>query len=222
MVTSVSLPPVEYQTLVCGPGSEAQFENVGRGLLGMLKHQGMIGAGVDLLDVGCGCGRLARFLLEEPIERYEGFDRHPGMIAWCNDELTSRDERFSFQHVDVRSAYDVWDGQTGQVNADGFAFPYPDGSFDSIMLASVFTHMPLNEVRHYLHELRRVLRPTGKILASTFLADGPAHVKDDINFFLEPEQFLAAVSSAGLTQQALSPTPLFGYQHNWYVISHAR
>jgi SAM-dependent methyltransferase len=223
VITEVSLPPFEYQTLVCGPSLEPLFENVGLFLLEMLKHQGMIGAGVDVLDVGCGCGRVARFLLDEPIGRYEGFDRHPGMIAWCNRELASRDHRFRFQHADVKSAYIVWDAQTGRVNADDFVFPYPDESFDSILLASVFTHMPLNEVRHYLHELRRVLRPAGRILLSIFLADGPAYITDEINFFFEPEQFRAAVSSAGLTQQALAPTPLFGgYHHNWYVLRRAR
>ena len=220
-MANIPIPPFEYRTLVGGPGNEALFEWVGRWLQQFLNRCGMIGAGIDFLDVGCGCGRLARFLLDEPIRRYEGFDRHPGMIAWCNEALASLDPRFRFHHVAVRSVYKEWDGYEGETDADAIVFRYPAASFDSVLVASVFTHMPLDEVRHYLDELRRVLRPAGRILLSAFFSESAAYRKDEINFFHEPEQFLAAVAAAGFAAQPDSDQVLYGYNHNWYVITHA-
>src|SRR5262245_29600497 len=105
IVVDLPLPPFEFQTLVCGPGGEAHFEAVGRWLQDSLRVHGMLEEGIALLDVGCGCGRLARCLVDDPIGRYEGFDRHAGMIAWCNEMLAPRDSRLRFHYVSVRSVY---------------------------------------------------------------------------------------------------------------------
>jgi len=217
----VPLPPFEFQTLVCGPGGESHFESEGRRLVDVLRAHGMLEESIALLDVGCGCGRIARYLVDVPIGRYEGFDRHAGMIAWCHEMLAPRDPRLHFRYVSVRSIYVAWDQQAGDVAADTFVFPYADRSFDSILLASVFTHMPLREIAHYVRELARVLRPTGKILLSVFYSEGLAFLKDEINFFHEPEQFLGTLTDAGLTANPLEPNRLYDYNHNWYILTHA-
>ena len=217
----VPLPPFEYRTLVCGPNSESTFEDRGREQVERLKAQQMLAEGADLLDVGCGCGRLARFLLDERIGSYEGFDRHSGMIDWCNRHLAPLDPRFRFRHVDVKSVYVEWDAHAGTIAGDALVLPYPDDAFDSIVLASVFTHMPLHEARHYLGELQRVVRPAGRILLSVFFAEGEAHRRDQVNFFFEPDRFLAAVSAAGFAALPLAAAPAYGYVHNWYVLTPA-
>jgi ubiquinone/menaquinone biosynthesis C-methylase UbiE len=220
-MSDIPLPPFEYQTLVCGPGDEHRFEWAGHFLQDLLSRAGMLEAGRAFLDVGCGCGRIARILMDEPIGAYDGFDRHQGMIAWCNEVLAPRDARFHFRHVSVRSAYSAWDQQGGDVDADAFVFPYEDDSFDSILVASVFTHMPTPEVVQYLRELRRVLRPQGKILLSVFYVDGPQILKDEINYFYNPKEFLELLSVQGLHTTPVTRQLLYGYQHNWYVITHA-
>jgi ubiquinone/menaquinone biosynthesis C-methylase UbiE len=212
---------MEYRALVNGPGNEQWFEWVGHWVQDHLRLHHMVEPGVAFLDVGCGCGRVARFLMDDPIGRYEGFDRHQGMIAWCNDVLAPRDARFHFTYVSVRSIYAEWDQQGGDITADAFVFPYGDGSFDSILLASIFTHMPLPEIAQYLREARRVLRPGGQILLSIFYADGPAHLKDAVNYFHEPERFFALLSETGLLATPLEPKQLYGYNHNWYIVTHA-
>ena len=60
----------------------------------------------------------------------------------------------------------------GAFKAVDFRFPYEEESFDLIFLTSVFTHMQGAEVRHYLDEIRRALRPGGKCLTTCFLLNG--------------------------------------------------
>ena len=103
----IPMPPIEFQALVCGPGAEASFEVVGAWLRDALDQQAMLGPGTQFLDVGCGCGRLARQLLGTAIASYVGFDRHRGMVDWCTQEITSQDPRFHFDYFALKSVYTV-------------------------------------------------------------------------------------------------------------------
>lgn len=85
----------EFQTLVCRPGGEPRFEEVATGLRNLLNQHGMLACGASILDVGCGCRRLARNLVDLPIGSYTGFDRHKDMIDWCAREISSRDPPFA-------------------------------------------------------------------------------------------------------------------------------
>jgi len=42
-----------------------------------------------VLDFGCGCGRVARKLIQQTHQpqRYVGLDLHAGMIRWCQQNL---------------------------------------------------------------------------------------------------------------------------------------
>jgi SAM-dependent methyltransferase len=220
---TLPMPPMIFKTLVCGPTTTDDFEAVGGWLLSVLDHQDMLKDGIDLLDVGCGCGRLARFLLERPVGSYTGFDRHKGMVDWCEREITSRDPRFRFDHFELKSVYVAWDGEQGSIDVEAFTFPYPAEAFDSVVLSSVFTHMPPNEVRHYLGELVRVMRPGAKALLSIFLSPGAVEVRDDgINIFHNLDQFLADAGDFSFDARLISsatPALSFSYEHNWYVLT---
>jgi SAM-dependent methyltransferase len=50
-----------------------------------------------------------------------------------------------------------------------YRLPYPDGSFDLVILGSVFTHMLPKDGEHYLSEITRVSRGGGRCLISWFL-----------------------------------------------------
>lgn len=56
-------------------------------------------------------------------------------------------------------------------NADKFIFPYQSNSFDTVLLMSVFTHMSVEEIKNYLSEIYRVLKPGGKCLSTFFYFD---------------------------------------------------
>jgi len=231
---SIQMPPREFQTLVCGPDHTHLFDEAGRWLVEVLNHEGMLKPGSDFLDIGCGCGRVARYLLSSPIRSYTGFDRHTGMIDWCKQEIG--DPRFKFDFFGLKSVYTAWDNHEGTVDVDKFAFPYAPKSFDSCLLASLFTHMPPQEARHYLGELARVMRPDGKILLSVFFS---ARVKvethdDGVNVFYNSKEFEADLqrSSFAAHRTGYSFTPgvtfepgtvtralQFDYVHNWYVLT---
>lgn len=121
-----------------------------------------------VLEPGCGSGRMAK-----PLSRYlsatgsyDGFDVVPKAIEWCEKNIASKHPNFHFQHVDVfNRAYNP----DGRLDPEEFEFPYPAETFDFALLTSVFTHMLPPEMRHYLREIRRVLRPEGRCLMTFFL-----------------------------------------------------
>ena len=223
MNDAIPMPPLEYQSLVCGSNGIHHFEEVGRGLVNMLDHCGMLSEDVEFLDVGCGCGRVARYFMDRSVKSYTGFDRHKGMIEWCRQQITSRDSRFQFNYFELKSVYSVLDNEQGTIDVESFRFPWADESFDSVFLASVFTHMPPGEVKAYLGEIARVLRPKGKALASIFFAPGELETRGrGTNVFHNAERFLAGLASFPFDALLVSPeTPArsFSCEHNWYLLN---
>ena len=162
--------------------------------------------------------------MKTSLRSYVGFDRHPGMIQWCQTNLASQDARFTFDYFNLQSTYMAWDQHAGNLAVSDFTFPYVAGQFSAVLLASVFTHMPIGEIRHYLHELTRTVHPGGKILLSVFFAAGEPYVlTEGVNVFHRPQEFFAAVTSAGLQWRALAgdTPPGVGFTHNWYILEHA-
>ncbi|MGH9336883.1 MAG: glycosyltransferase, partial [Vicinamibacteria bacterium] len=60
---------------------------------------------------------------------------------------------------------------SGELGVEEFRFPYPEDRFDAVVSTSVFTQMRSSEVRHYLEEIHRVMRPGGRCLATFFLVN---------------------------------------------------
>jgi SAM-dependent methyltransferase len=125
-----------------------------------------------VLDVGCGIGRLARPLAGYlSIDGgYAGFDVNPHAIAWCERRYRHY-PNFRFVHADVRNGRYNPDGAAEAV---GYAFPFDDGAFDVAVLMSVLTHLTADEALHYLGQVRRVLAPGGRVLATAFVLDPDA------------------------------------------------
>jgi SAM-dependent methyltransferase len=120
----------------------------------------------QLLEIGCGIGRLvyeiAGFLDEG---RYAGFDISPEAIAWLNENYAPALANFRFDLVEVRNARYR---PQADAPAEGVRLPYDADEFDFACAFSVFTHMQLPDIEHYLGELRRVLEPGGRGVMTFF------------------------------------------------------
>jgi SAM-dependent methyltransferase len=121
----------------------------------------------NVLDVGCGVGRMAVPLTTylNTSSRYEGFDIDSNPIKWCQDHISSRYPNFNFRVANIYNKFYKPDG----VAAENYHFPYDDHSFDFVFLTSVFTHMLPQGVEQYMSEITRILTPGGRCLISYFL-----------------------------------------------------
>jgi GT2 family glycosyltransferase/SAM-dependent methyltransferase len=156
-------PPADLVPLVGG-----DFEKTGDEFLQYFTELAGLAPDENVLEVGCGVGRMAipltRYLSESG--RYEGFDVEPRAISWCHEHVTPRFPNFQFHHADVQNGYY---NQHGLTNPTTYRFQYQDNTFDFVFLTSVFTHMLPDDVGHYLSEVQRVLKPGGRCLITLFL-----------------------------------------------------
>jgi len=231
--STIPMPPREFQALVCGPDFIHLFHDAAQWTIAVLHHERMCGADVHLLEAGCGCGRVARHLVAEPLASYTGFDRHGGMIAYCRAAIP--DPRFRFDHLAVESTIASDDSDAEVSPAEALPFPYPAVSFDHALAATGFTQMPPAEGAHYLAELGRVIRPGGKVLLSVFFSNSQRVESRDnhLAVFYEADRFEADLGASAFearaTGYAYTPGEPFrpeqreprqyGERHNWYVLT---
>jgi len=112
--------------------------------------------GKRVLDFGCGAGRILRhFLAEAQTAEFHGCDIDAESIEWLRSHLCPPLHAFQDQETPP--------------------LPQPNGYFDLIWAASVFTHIT-DHWSAWLLELHRVLKDGGLLIA-TFL--GPSMFPDE-------------------------------------------
>lgn len=172
---------VEFEGLRIPPASmrlggahfrdDATFVASGRAEARKLAKRLGIDASASVLDVGCGVGRLPIGMLAEwgSPRDYVGVDVNRVSIEWCVRNLEARHPELRFVHLDVANErYN----RGGRPIDDSFRLPFEADRFDAIFLYSVFSHMESDDVRTYLGEFRRLLRPGGGVLLTAFVEEG--------------------------------------------------
>lgn len=131
----------------------------------------------NILDIGCGCGRFAFVLREfhfhgrEFTGKYTGVDVDGEMLDWCRGNFPR--ERFAWLWVDDRSAVYAPRAVDGVRSAreSERRLDVADASQDFVLANSLFTHLLADDLRGYIREAGRVLKPGGRFQFSVFLME---------------------------------------------------
>lgn len=114
-------------------------------------------AQAQLLEIGCGPASL---WVENGDRIPPGWaltltDQSAGMIAQAQANLASVDHPFCFEQVDAQ------------------AIPFADATFDAVIANHMLYHVP--DLPRALGEIRRILKPSGRLYAAT---NGKAHMAE--------------------------------------------
>lgn len=160
----IPIPPIELRRLV-GPTREEFYDNpAGDPVFPEFPSETYS----SVLDFGCGCGRIARQLLQQrdPPAKYVGVDLHRGMIRWCQRNLQPLAPGFEFHHQNIRNP-----GLNPRGSRTTLPFPVQNSTVTLLLAWSVFTHVDEAAAEFYLREVARVLAPDGVALTTWFLFD---------------------------------------------------
>lgn len=135
--------PVLYDFLV-----RLRTLNRERGFREEILRLARIEVGDSVLDVGCGTGTLAIAAKRAvgPEGQVYGIDPSAEMLARAGKKATSAGLSIVFK------------------NAPAQALPFPDAQFDVVMSTLMLHHLPRKSRRTAVFEMRRVLKPGGKLL----------------------------------------------------------
>lgn len=110
-----------------------------RRLIGRLISGFGLPADARILDIGTSTGTNLRMLRDLGFSRYEGLDMSDEAVRWCADK-----------------------GYGKVTRGDACALPFPDASFDLILATDIIEHVDDDALA--LREMRRVLKPDGRVL----------------------------------------------------------
>jgi ubiquinone/menaquinone biosynthesis C-methylase UbiE len=162
------LPCPDPDSIFVGDGN---FQAVGAEFLGHFIRKGGLLPESRVLDIGCGIGRMAVPLtqyLDTEKGSYRGIDPVSGGINWCQKMISAAYPNFEFRHLDI--AHSLYNPK-GAINGLELVLPFESRQFDFIIMTSVVTHLPDEEVSAYLREVERVLAPGGRLFMTAFVAD---------------------------------------------------
>ena len=146
---SLPVPPESLRSIVAAP-TEAIFLWTGiydaNLFLKIFTRHTAAKDRITLLDFGCGCGRMTRFLSLAPGLDVHATDVNPLLTAWCSDNIPN-----------------------AKTLLNGTCPPlvHPKNSFDLIYSLSIFTHLSLSSSRAWLGEMCRLLKPEGILILTT-------------------------------------------------------
>jgi len=178
---AISVPSAELVFLTQGHTQTDEYQNgiipAVLTMLSYLQKSGIDGEQVrDLLDFGCGSGRLlvGWHIIMPHIQLY-GCDLNPRLIEWAQQHVP--------QGIDCR------------LSGLNPPLPYQDQQFDMIYLISVFTHLSLETQKLWIQEFKRILRKGGHLLVTLH---GELYVR---NTFDQLSDYFSAFNHSGYVEE---------------------
>jgi SAM-dependent methyltransferase len=114
-----------------------------------------------LLDLGCGYGRVAKYLL--PARAFDGYIGIDGSMTM----LRLFRERYQSSELERRTPLLLMHGSIDDIKL-------ADASVDTIVIAAVLLHNPKEVTRAVVREAHRVLRPGGRLIVLNDLPNSSA------------------------------------------------
>jgi SAM-dependent methyltransferase len=145
------IPPLPLIALVTGKPDVSLFFETGRLSASsisttLLKNGLQLEHFHNILDFGCGSGRVMRHWKDLKNTTIHGVDYNRRLIQWCRENLR-------FAHFETNALHPP--------------LPYQKDTFDFIYVLSVFTHLTEELQNPWMAELSRILRPGGYLLITT-------------------------------------------------------
>jgi SAM-dependent methyltransferase len=141
-------PPAEVHAVERGPVSAGGSTYSADLVVEAALETGLeLGPGKVGLDFGCSSGRVVRVLAAAyPEMDWHGCDPLAAAIEWARENLPGIDFRHSPEQPPL---------------------PYPDDSIDLVFAISVWSHFGQAAALDWLAEMRRLVRPGGRLLLTT-------------------------------------------------------
>jgi ubiquinone/menaquinone biosynthesis C-methylase UbiE len=156
-------------------------------------------AGESVLDIGCGTGTLAIVAKREVGAggKVFGIDASPAMIARATSKAAKAGIDVSFE------------------NAVAEALPFPDAQFDVVLSTLMLHHLPRKVRQQCVREIRRVLKPQGRVLVVDFGA--PQRKSGVLAHFhrhghVDPREVITLLDEAGLRSIESGPVGISSLQ----------
>ena len=111
-----------------------------------------------VLEIGCGIGWFTLNCAEKNVGHYVGIEHQRNNLFAAENNIS--DSRIEFQE------------------ASALELPYPDQSFDTLVIFDVIEHLPIDSEPQLFNEMFRVLKEGGKIFLSTPYASKISMVTD--------------------------------------------
>ena len=142
--------------------------------------------GESVLDVGCGTGTLAIAAKRHvgPSGSVYGIDASPEMIARASRKARKAGIEVLFK------------------NAVAESLPFPNSYFDAVLTTLMLHHLPRKARQQCAREIRRVLKPCGRVLAVDF-ASGARERRSLVGHFhrhghVDIDEIIAVLGEADL------------------------
>ena len=142
--------------------------------------------GESVLDIGCGTGTLAIAAKQRvgPTAKVYGVDASPEMLARAGKKAKKAGAEVAFKNGIVE------------------ALPFPEGQFVAMLSTVMLHHLDREARQRCAHEVRRVPKPAGRLLAVDFArpAEGKRGLLDHFHHhgYLNLHDLVTLLTKAGL------------------------
>ena len=146
-----------------------------QGFFGALIRSHVAGSSLNIVDFGCGYGKLAPVstFFTKPNGSYLGIDIRQDCIDFCSRHYAAL-PRVRFQRsADYNSMYSEERSLDLERSTTEHDWSVEPASIDLVTSVSVFTHLQERQALHYMRQIHQILKPGGTAILTFHIVDEP-------------------------------------------------